>query len=63
MDENGKVQGTFGKAVQIAASLLNLTLVFQEAKLENRNIWSKRYLVVWSLFKSACYMQMTVKTP
>ena len=44
-DENGKVHGTFRKAIEIAASFLNLTLVIKETMPENRNIWSKRYMI------------------
>ena len=41
-DEDGKVQGMFEKALKIASSVLNLTLVMQETRIENRNIWSKK---------------------
>ena len=41
-DIDGQVQGMFEKALKVATSVLNLTLVMQETRLENRNIWSKK---------------------
>ena len=44
--ENNQVSGVFKKILNIISSSLNLTLVLQEAKPENQNIWAKRQVPV-----------------
>ena len=42
VEQDGSISGIFPDALKTAASFMNLTLIFQEPKKKNINIWHKK---------------------
>ena len=50
--ENNQVGGVFKNILKIISNSLNLTLVLQEPKPENQNIWAKRQVSIYSFLRN-----------
>ena len=44
LDENGILMGIIPDVIREVASMVNVTLIFQEPNEMNKNIWLKRYV-------------------
>ena len=44
LDDNGMLQGIIYDVLNVAANYLNISVLYQEPSLENKNVWGKRQI-------------------